>query len=54
MIYVEMNDGATILITGSWDSTIKVYDIKIEESSLLRVMSGGHQDSEITALAHNE
>lgn len=43
-----------LLISCSWDSTIKIYDEEDpEESVLLKVLSGGHQDAEITALAYS-
>jgi len=38
MLYL---DQANLLITGSWDSTIKVFDCK-DETSILRIMTGGH------------
>ncbi|OMJ82114.1 hypothetical protein SteCoe_17280 [Stentor coeruleus] len=43
-----------ILISSSWDSSIMVYDMKdIEEVSLLRVMKGGHQGSDITCITYS-
>lgn len=43
-----------LLITGSTDSIIKVYDeSEPDETNLLKVISGGHEDSEITALAYS-
>jgi len=50
MLYL---DQANLLITGSWDSTIKVFDCK-DETSILRIMTGGHQESEITCLVYSE
>ena len=53
MIYLGHEIG--LLITGSWDSTIKVYDCKDQngEKKLLRIMCGGHMDSEISALVYS-
>jgi len=43
-----------LLISASWDSTIRIYDeSEPEESVLLRVFSGGHLESEILALAYS-
>jgi WD40 repeat protein len=43
-----------ILIAGSWDSTIRVYDqTSQEESPLMRVMLGGHQGSDITKITYS-
>lgn len=43
-----------LLISSSWDSTIRIYDEEDpEESVLLKILSGGHQESEITALAYS-
>ena len=43
-----------LLINASWDSTIKIYNENDEqESVLLRIMSGGHKDSDINALAYS-
>ena len=43
-----------LLITSSWDSTIRIYDeSEPEESVLLRVFSGGHMESEILSLAYS-
>lgn len=43
-----------VLITASWDSTIKIYDeSESDESTLLRVMSGAHRDSDINAMAYS-
>ena len=43
-----------ILIAASWDSTIMLYDMKdIEEVTLLRVMKGGHQGSDITCVSYS-
>ena len=59
MIFYTSNDedkDLDLLITGSWDSTIKVYDCKDQnaETLLLRVMCGGHMDREITSLVFSE
>ena len=44
-----------LLITSSWDSTIRIYDEgEPDESNLLRVLSGGHQDAEIIAMTYSE
>lgn len=43
-----------ILIAGSWDSTIRVYDqTSQEESPLMRVMAGGHHGSDITKITYS-
>jgi hypothetical protein len=43
-----------LLIFGTLDSVIKIYDeIDSEESQLLRVIIGGHKESEICALAYS-
>ena len=43
-----------MLITGSVDSIIKIYDEnEPEESVLLKVIIGGHEDGEITAMAYS-
>ena len=43
-----------LLISASWDSTIRIYDeSEPEESVLLRVFSGGHMESEILSLAYS-
>ncbi len=43
-----------LLISSSWDSTIKIYDeTDPQESQLLRIMSGGHLDSDIAALDYS-
>jgi len=53
MIYIEGSSGETMLITGGYDSTIKVYDVG-DDNQILRIMTGGHLDHEITALAYSE
>ena len=50
MIYLE---NAELLITGSWDSNIKIYDCH-DEPAILQILSGGHAESEITALCYSE
>lgn len=51
MIYLREE---RLLITASWDSTIRIYDeSEPEESILLRVFSGGHLESEILSLAYS-
>ena len=43
-----------ILIASSWDSSIMIYDMKdVEEVSLLRVLKGGHQGSDITCITYS-
>lgn len=43
-----------LLISSSWDSTIKIYDeTDPQESQLLRIMSGGHLESDIGALDYS-
>ena len=40
-----------LLIATYWDSTIRIYDEEdAEESQLLKVLSGGHKESEISGL----
>ena len=49
IIYLEEEK---LLITASWDSTIKIYNENDDqETVLIRIMSGGHKDSDISALA---
>ena len=37
-----------LLVAAYWDSTIRIYDEgDAEESQLLKVLSGGHKESEI-------
>ncbi len=51
LLYLEHEK---LLISGSWDSTIKIYDESDpEESQLLRIMAGGHCDTEISALVYS-
>jgi len=43
-----------LLITASWDSTIRIYDeSEADESTLLRIMSGAHKDSDINAMTYS-
>jgi WD40 repeat protein len=43
-----------LLLTSSWDSTIRIYDEQEpEESSLLRIMSGAHRDSDIITMDYS-
>ncbi len=43
-----------LLITASWDSTIRIYDeSEPDESTLLRIMSGAHRESDINAMAYS-
>jgi len=53
MIFLEKSE---LLITGSWDSNIKIYDCSVSngETKILRIMAGGHNDSEITALVYSD
>lgn len=51
LLYVQ---DYNVLICGTKDSSIKIYDeSNAEESELLRFFIGGHNESEITALAFN-
>ena len=37
-----------LLITSAWDSTIRIFDEEdTEESNEIKVLSGGHEESEI-------
>ena len=43
-----------LLISSSWDSTIRIYDESdTQETMLLRIMAGGHCDSDISALDYS-
>ena len=44
-----------MLISSCWDSTIRIYDeSESEESQLVRVIFGGHNDVEIINIAFSE
>ncbi|EGR28930.1 hypothetical protein IMG5_166500 [Ichthyophthirius multifiliis] len=44
-----------LLIASYWDSTVRIYDEEdSEETVLLKIMTGGHKDSEITTLTYSE
>ena len=50
---IYLND-EKLLITASWDSTIRIYDeSEADESILLRIMSGGHRDSDINTMTYS-
>ena len=52
MIYIMEEK---LLICSYWDSTIRIYDeSESEESSLLKVLCGGHDDSEILVMAYSQ
>jgi len=43
-----------LLICSSWDSTIRIFDEENnEESNEIKVLYGGHEDSEILCLAYS-
>lgn len=43
-----------LLLVASWDSSIRVYDqIDPEQAPRLRLMTGGHQESDITCMAYS-
>ncbi|KAJ8614616.1 hypothetical protein CTAYLR_008986 [Chrysophaeum taylorii] len=50
LIYVNEHG---LLLTSSWDGTICVFDDEDDDAALLRVMSGGHEGSDVTALAYS-